>query len=280
MDHQEGFFRGADEKQIYYQAWLPEGETRAVLLIVHGLAEHSGRYLNVVNYFTPRGYAVYALDHIGHGKSEGDRVFVNRFEDFTRTVKIFFDKIRGWQPGLPIFIVGHSMGGLISSYYLLDHQEELAGAILSGAGVKIPDYVTGTTITMGKILSKLLPKAGLIGLEAEHICSDPAVVQAYVNDPLVYTGKTSARLAAEMLSAMQRVSSEAGRISLPVIMVHGSEDKLVEPAASQMLYDKVSSEDKTIKIYPGYYHEVFNEPGRDVVFNDLDAWLEAHLAQS
>jgi alpha-beta hydrolase superfamily lysophospholipase len=277
MNHQEGFFTGADDKQIYYQAWLPEGDPKAVLLVVHGLAEHSGRYLNVVNYFTPLGYAVYALDHIGHGKSEGDRVYVNRFEDFTRTVKIFFDMIREWQPEKPIFIVGHSMGGLISSFYLLDHQDDLAGAILSGAGVKIPDYVTPATITMGKILSKLLPKVGLIGLEAEHICSNPAVVQAYVNDPLVYTGKSSARLGAEMLKAMQRVTDEASTITLPITIVHGSDDKLIEPEASQMLYDKVSSEDKTLKIYPGYYHEVFNETGRDVVFGDLHEWLEAHL---
>jgi alpha-beta hydrolase superfamily lysophospholipase len=130
---------------------------------------------------------------------------------------------------------------------------------------------------MGKILSKLLPKVGLIGLEAEHICSNPAVVQAYVNDPLVYTGKSSARLGAEMLKAMQRVTDEASTITLPITIVHGSDDKLIEPEASQMLYDKVSSEDKTLKIYPGYYHEVFNETGRDVVFGDLHEWLEAHL---
>lgn len=277
MNQTEGYFSGARGKKIYYQSWLPEGEPKAVLMVVHGLAEHSGRYMNVVEHFVPKGYAVYGLDHIGHGKSEGPRVFLNRFDDFTITLKIFFDMIQAEQPGKPVFIVGHSMGGLISSYYLLDHQDELAGAVLSGAGVKVPSNVSATTVTMGKIFSTLLPKFGILGLDATMVSRDPAVVDAYVNDPLVYTGKTTARLAAEMLGAMQRVSNEAGKITLPVTIVHGGEDKLVDPEASEMLYEKVSSTDKTIKIYEGYYHEVFNDPGYEIVLGDVEAWLEKHL---
>lgn len=279
MEHREGFLQGVRNAKIYYQAWLPEAECKAVLLIVHGLAEHSGRYMNVVNHFVPLGYAVYGLDHIGHGKSEGTRVYVDRFADYTDTLKLYFDAIRLEHPDKPVFLVGHSMGGLITAAYLLEHQDELAGAVLSGPGVKVPNHISRGTILMGKVLSMLTPKAGLLGLVAEGVSRDPAVVQAYVNDPLVYTGKTTARLAAEMLLAIQRVTAEAATITLPILLLQGSADKLVDPAGAQMLYDAVSSTDKTLKVYEGFYHEVFNEQERGRVLSDVEAWLAAHLAQ-
>lgn len=277
MKHTEGKFQGVRNASIYYQGWLPEGEVKAVLMVVHGLAEHSGRYMNVVDHFVPLGYAVYGLDHLGHGKSEGTRVFVERFSDLTDNVKTYFDMIQKWQPGKPIFILGHSMGGLISSAYLLDHQDELKGAIISAPAVKIPDTISATTITLGRVLSKIMPKAGLLALDANGVSRDPEVVKAYVNDPLVYTGKTTARLAAEMLGAMQRVTAEAGKIHLPLITIQGSADKLVDPGAAQMLYNKASSKDKTLKMYEGLYHEVLNEPERGIVLADVEAWLQAHL---
>jgi len=277
MKHQEGFFRGVREANIYYQGWLPEGEPKAILLVVHGLAEHSGRYGNIVNHFVPLGYAVYGIDHFGHGKSDGTRVYVKRFDDYTNTLKVYFDKVRGSQPDKPIFLVGHSMGGLIGAVYLLDHQAELAGAVLSGPAVKIPEYVTPFILFMGKMLSALVPKYGLLPLDANGVSRDPAVVQAYVNDPLVYRGKMTARLAAEMLKAMLTASAQAARITLPIMIVQGSADRLVNPAGAQMLYDAVSSVDKEIKIYDGLYHEVFNEPEHDKVLRDVEIWLELHL---
>ncbi len=275
MKHQEGHFKGIRNLRIYYQCWLPESKPKAVLLIVHGLAEHSGRYMNVVNHFVPLGYAVYGIDHIGHGKSDGSRVYVQRFEDFTDTLKTFYDMIRDWQPEKPIFLVGHSMGGLISSIYLLDHQEELSGAVLSGPSVKVPDNISSATILVAKLFSTLMPKLGLIALEAEGVSRDPAVVQAYLNDPLVYTGKTTARLGAELLKAMKRVAVDASRITLPILIVQGGEDRLVDPDGAQMLHDTVGSVDKTLKIYDGLYHEVFNEPERLKVLGDVEAWLES-----
>jgi acylglycerol lipase len=277
MKHQEGTFKGIRDASIYYQCWLPEGEPKAVLLVVHGLAEHSGRYVNVVNHFVPLGYAVYGVDHVGHGKSSGTRVYVERFEDFTDTLKIYLDMVRHWQPDKPIFLVGHSLGGLIGAAYLLDHQAELKGAVLSGPAVKVPDTISPTTIFVGKVLSALMPKLGLIGLEAEGVSRDPAVVQAYVSDPLVWHGKITARLSAELVKAMQRVTAEATKITLPILIVQGSADKLVDPKGAQMLYDTVSSVDKAIKIYDGLYHEVYNEPEHDQVLGDVKAWLEAHL---
>jgi alpha-beta hydrolase superfamily lysophospholipase len=277
MKHQEGYFKGVREANIYYQSWLPEGEPRGVLLIVHGLAEHSGRYGNVVNHFVPLGYAVYGIDHLGHGKSEGERVHVKSFDDYTNTLKAYFDKVRGSQPGKPIFLVGHSMGGLIGATYLLDHQAELAGAVLSGPAVKIPNHVTPAMLFVGKILSALIPKFGLVALEADGVSRDPSVVQAYVSDPLVHRGKMTARLAAEMLKTMQTITAQAARVTLPILIVQGSADRLVNPAGAQMLYDAVSSVDKEIKIYDGLYHEVFNEPEHDKVLRDVEIWLEAHL---
>ena len=277
MEHQEGFFKGVRDANIYYQYWLPDGEVKAVLLIVHGLAEHGGRYINVVNYFVPLGYAVYALDHIGHGKSDGDRVYVEKIEDYTDTLDIFEKMVREWQPDKPIFLVGLSMGGLIGSLYLIDHQDSFAGAVLSGSGVKVPDNISPMVVSIGKLLSNITPKFGLIGLNASDISRDPEVVDAYVNDPEVYTGKTTARLAAEMLRGMEQVQKDAGKITLPLLLVHGSEDKLVDPDASQMLYDTVSSKDKTLIFYDGYYHEVFNDPEKEKVFADMEAWFDKHL---
>ena len=277
MKHQEGFFKGVREANIYFQSWLPEGEPRAVLLIVHGLAEHCGRYGNVVDHFVLLGYAVYGIDHLGHGKSDGTRVYVKRFDDYTNTLKAYFDKVRGSQPDKPIFLVGHSMGGLIGAVYLLDHQAELAGAVLSGPAVKIPSDVTPATIFVGKILSALIPKFGLLALDANGVSRDPAVVQAYVSDSLVHRGKMTARLAAEMLKAMQTITAQAARITLPILIVQGSADWLVNPSGARMLYDAVSSVDKEIKIYDGFYHEVFNEPEHDKVLHDVELWLEAHL---
>lgn len=277
MKHQEGYLKGVRDTDIYYQYWLPESEPKAILLVVHGLAEHSGRYMNVVNHLVPSGYAVYGIDHIGHGKSDGERVYVERFQDYTKTLKKYFDMIREWQPEKPIFLIGHSMGGLISAAYLLEHQGELSGAVLSGPGIKVPDNISQATIFVGKLLSIIMPKAGLIQLDAEGVSRDPKVVDAYINDPLVYTGKTTARLCAELLKTTQRVTDQATKIRLPIMIVQGSGDKLVDPSGAQLLYDLVGSGDKMIKIYDGFYHEVFNEPEHEQVLNDVKKWLETHF---
>lgn len=277
MKHEDGTFKGVRDTDTYYQCWLPDDTPKAVLLVAHGLAEHGGRYMNLVNHFVPLGYAVYALDHIGHGRSGGQRVFVKRFSDFTGPLKTFFDLVRQKQSDAPVFLVGHSMGGLIAACYLLEHQAGLKGAVLSGPAVKVPPSASALTIFIGKILSALVPKAGILQLAADGISSDPAVVEAYRNDPHVFTGKITARLAAEMLASMQRVTAQASTINLPIMLVQGSKDVLVDPDGAQMLCDLVSSEDKTVKIYDGFYHEVFNEPEHKKVMEDVQAWLDARL---
>ena len=272
----DGTFKSVRGLNIYYQGWLPEDDVKAVLFIVHGIGTYAGRYTNVVNYFVPRGYAIYGVDHIGHGKSDGQREMLVRFEDYTEPLKAFFKMVTSWQPGKPIIIYGHSLGGLITCFHLLDDQANYKAAVISAAAVKVPDNISRTTVILGKLLSAIAPKAGLIGLDTSFLSHDKAVVDTYNADPLVFHGKTPARLASEMLRAVTRVSNEAGMISLPVFILHGSGDKLVEPTASQMLYEKVSSKDKTLKIYEGLYHEVHNEFEREVMFKDLETWLAAH----
>ena len=169
------------------------------------------------------------------------------------------------------------MGGLISAAHLLEHQDELSGTVLSGPSIKVPHNISKTIIFIGKLLSMIIPKAGLIQLDAEGVSRDPAVVDAYVNDPLVCTGKATARLGAELLKTMQHVTKQATKIKLPIMIVQGSDDKLVDPSGAQLLYDLVSSKDKTIKLYNGFYHEVFNEPEHEQVLNDVKTWIETHL---
>jgi alpha-beta hydrolase superfamily lysophospholipase len=280
MKHEEGFFKGVRDHRIYYQHWLPEGEAKAVLLVVHGLAEHSGRYMNLVHHFLPLGYAVYAIDHLGHGRSEGARVYVERFTDYTDTLAAFREMIRDRQKDKPVFLVGHSLGGLIGALYLLDHQGELAGAVLSGPLVKVPDNIPAVTIFLGKALSVLAPRLGLIAPpEAAGVSRNPAVVRAYETDPLVYRGKTTARLGSEILKAMRRVAAEASRITLPLLILQGSADRLVDPSGAQMLHDRAASPDNRIILYEGLYHEVYNEPEHDRVLKEVETWLEAHLAR-
>ncbi|MCF8128523.1 MAG: lysophospholipase [Deltaproteobacteria bacterium] len=279
MKHEEGFLNENSNEHIYHQCWLPEGDIKAILLVVHGLAEHCGRYKNLVNHFVPLGYAVYGFDLPGHGKSYGKRVYVDRFEDYTQTLNAFLDEVRALHPEPPLFLVGHSMGSLVSAVFLTQRQEDFAGAVLSGCGVvKIPDNISPVTILAGKVFSVLMPKLGLIGLDVNSVSRDLSVVRAYVEDPFVHTGKTTARLAAEILRTMQGIAGQANRITLPILLLQGASDKLVDPAGAQMLFERVGSTDKTLKIYEGLYHEIFNEPERDQVLGDMETWLENHLA--
>jgi acylglycerol lipase len=277
MKHQEGFFEALGGVRLFHQSWLPKGDPKAVLLVVHGLAEHSGRYMNVVDYFVPKRYAVYGIDHVGHGKSEGTRVFVQSFDDYLEPLGTFLEMVKESHPGKPVFLMGHSMGGLIAPLYVLKHKPDLPGMIISAPLTQIPKHVSSMVIVMSKLLSSIVPKLGVEDIDSSTICSDPAVIRAYEEDPLVYRGKTTARLAAELLKEVQHIQKEASKIVMPVLVMQGSEDKLVNPDDGKLFYESVSSSDKTLKIYQGFAHEIFNEPEHDRVFADVEAWLEAHI---
>ena len=277
MKRIEGEFSGYKNLNLYYQCWLPSNDPRAVLLVVHGLAEHSGRYANLVNHFLPKGYAVYGFDQRGHGRSQGPRGYVENFSYFINDLKTFLGVIRNKHHGVKIFIVGHRVGATIASAYAVSHQDEFDGLILSAATLKAGAGVSLGLIVVARVLSLLLPKVGLCVIDASSISRDQAVVDAYVNDPLVYRGKIRIRLGTEIIKAMQVLPSQMPRIHLPILIMHGTADRLSDPKGSEILYNRVNSRDKTLNLYNGFFHEIFNEPGREQVFADVEAWLAAHV---
>jgi acylglycerol lipase len=277
MKHTEGTFKGSKGHNLYYQCWLPDTKPKAVLLVVPGLAEHSGRYTNLVNYFVPRAYAVYSLDTQGHGKSEGVRCYVNKFSDYVDDLKIFFDIVHSKQSDQKIFLTGHSMGSIIALAYVVQHQRDLAGLIISGTALKPGSSIPTVLKAVVRLISLLFPKMGVTVLDATAISQDKAVVDAYIHDPLVYRGKLPARFGAEMVKTLNRLPSQIPQIVLPIIIMHGTADRLCNPEGSQMLYDLVGSSDKTLKLYQGFYHEVFNEPEHEKVMADVETWLSAHI---
>lgn len=277
MKHGEGTFEGHGGVKLCYQCWLPDAVPKAILLVVHGLAEHGGRYMNLVNYLVPKGYAVYAVDHRGHGRSEGIRAYVDNFDDYLIDLKKFLDVVRGEHKDSKIFLVGHSMGATIATAYAIENQEELAGLILSGASLTATTSVSLLLLAMAGVVSALLPKMGVTVLDASAISRDQAVVDAYVNDPLVYRGKIPARLGAELTRMWKELPEKMSQIKLPLLIMHGSADRLADPAGSKLLYERASSEDKTLKLYDGFYHEVFNEPEHKQVLADVESWLDKHV---
>ena len=277
MQHTEGKFTGRNNFSLYRQAWLPDAAPKAILLVVHGIAEHSGRYTNLVNYFVPKGYAVYSFDLRGHGKSDGKRSYVERFSYYLDDLQTFFNLVRTENPNTKTFMVGHSMGSTIAIDYALQYPGELQGLIISGTTLKLGSSISKASILTAKILSVILPKMGVSALDPGGISRDPAVVAAYVNDSLNYTGKLSARFGVELLKTMQMLRSRLSEISLPLLIMQGSQDRISDPSSSKLLFDGVSSKDKTMKIYEGFYHEIFNDPERQQVFSDIEAWLKARV---
>ena len=277
MEHKTGGFSSTRGDRIFSQAWMPSSPPRAVLLLVHGLAEHSGRYEGFAEFFTAAGFAVHALDHPGHGKSDGRRGHIRRFSDFTDVLGVFVDEVRKQHPDLPIVLVGHSMGGLIASDFLIERQSDFAMAVLSGPAIKAHEEPPKFAIFMMRLLARLMPRLGVIQLDASGVSRDPDVVQKYINDPLVYSGKVSARLAVEMFKAMSRVVEGASSIRLPVLLLHGGADTLTAVSGSQVLHDAISTEDKQIVVYGGLYHEIFNEPERLDVMSEMRAWIDERL---
>lgn len=276
MKHREGKFSGYKNLNLYYQCWLPTGKPKALLVVIHGLAEHSGRYGNMARYFTAKGYAVYSYDHRGHGKSEGQHGYVERFRYYLNDLNTFLNTVYGNHRDAKVFLVGHSLGGTIATAYAVHHQEEFAGLILSGATIKIGSNPSLMLIAAANMLSLFLPKIGVTVIDASAISKDDSVVDSYVNDPLVYRGKISARLGAELIRMTRKLPQQVPEINLPVLIMHGTADRLSDPTGSEMLYQRISSPDKTLKLYEGFYHEIFNEPGHEQVFADMETWLAAH----
>jgi alpha-beta hydrolase superfamily lysophospholipase len=278
MPHIEGTFPVAGNRELYYQAWLPDSRPRATIVLVHGLADHSGRYANVVNYLVPRGCAIWSYDQRGHGKSPGARCYFNRFNELTDDLGGFVDLVAERNPDHPLFIIGHSLGALESAAFVADHPRNIAGVALSGLLLRTGQSVPKLVLSLAGVLSALLPRMGIQHIECDTISRDPSVVEAYLKDPLVYTGKIPARTGAELIAAMTTTQANVARISMPVLLLHGAADRLADPSGSRLMYNAVASKDKEIHLFNGCYHEIFNEPCRDFVLGTLSRWLDKHLS--
>lgn len=273
MQHDEDFFVGRNGEKIYRQWWLPSGEAEAVILIVHGLAEHSGRYRPLVHHFVPMGYAVYGFDHQGHGRSGGIRCHADCLEDFTENLQRMVLWIKEQQPGKKLILFGHSMGGLITANYLIDHQNEVDEAILSApAMVSSVRPTTWQKVKVG-LLHRIRPRAEFRTLEPQGVSRDPDVVQSYSSDPLVHRGPMSIGLSLVLGNAMSRVRDKAQAITLPLLVVQGGQDLLVDPQGAKTLFKIVSSKRKQLKYYPDAYHELLNEPEAPQVLELMENWL-------
>lgn len=258
---------------LHGQAWLPEGPPRAVIVLAHGLGEHCGRYTRLAGELTARGYGVYALDHRGHGHSPGSRANIGRFEylvsDFCtfagRTMRQFVDT--------PTLLLGHSMGGAVAFASALRLQGTLQGLVLSAPALGLAEPPPALDRLAARALSLVAPDTGLMKLEPDHVSRDPAVVRAYQADPLVHHGAIPARTVAELLKAMESFTWMAMQLRMPTLVLHGTGDRLVPIAGATAVWEAIEPRYRTVREYPGLYHEVLNEPERAQVMRDLLNWL-------
>jgi alpha-beta hydrolase superfamily lysophospholipase len=276
VEHRQSEFSGAGGVRIYWQSWLPEGESRAQIVLVHGASEHSGRYEWTASQLVAAGYAVYALDHRGHGKSGGPRALIDRMDNALADVGTLIEIAARERPGngRPL-LFGHSMGGCIALAFATRRQDEIDALILS-APLAALEAASPAQRIAGHVLSVIAPKLGVFPIDSSTVSRDPAVVAAYDADPLNYHGKLPARTVHELATEVGRFPESLQRLTLPLLVMVGTGDKLVPPAAAELVYEKASSKDKTIKRYDGLYHEIVHEPERDQVIADLAGWLGAH----
>jgi acylglycerol lipase len=279
MEHQEGLINGRKGLSIYWQAWLPaEEKIVASVVIAHGLGEHGGRYRRVGEYMVGQGFATYAIDHRGHGKSAGSRALVDRFDNAVADLDQLIDQVHKARPNAPLFLLGHSMGGGLALAYTIAHQNKLDGLLLSGPAVAL-DGAPAAMLIISKVLSMLAPSLGVFSVDPSLVSRDPAEVAAYVSDPLNFHGKAPARTMGEIVRFVEGLPARLPEVTLPILLMHGKEDKLAGAGGSELVYRSVRSQDKTIKLYDGLYHEIFNElpADRARVFADMGGWIQAHI---
>lgn len=274
MQHIEGKFNTSDGLGLSYQAWLPDGEPKAVCAVVHGYGEHSGRYLSPVNYFVPRGWALYSYDLRGHGRSPGQRGHINHFEEYLSDTDAFLQLVRHLKPDRKMFLLGHSLGGLIVSAYVENYPTaELSGLLMSSAFLGFKLQVPAAKAALGRLMSSLMPAMTMKNdLSAAVLSHDPAVVSAYDADPLNHH-VTTARFFTEVTATQVRTVEGAGKVKLPLLVMYAGADQIADPECSRTFFERAASADKATHRYDGYYHEIFNETGKEAVFKDMENWL-------
>ena len=274
--HEEGRFKGEGGLEIYWQAWLSDGEPRAVIVLAHGASEHSGRYAWTGEQLNARGYAVYAIDHRGHGQSAGSRAVIDRMHNAVEDLHTLVERAQGAHPGRPLVLLGHSMGGCVALAYTIEHEDALDALMLSGP-LAVLEAASPVQRVAGRVLSAVAPSLGVVGIDSTAVSRDPQVVADYDSDPLNYHGKLPARTVAELSSAIEDFPAAVTRFRLPLLVMHGTADRLVPIAGGEMVAERAGSEDKTFKRYDGLFHEILNEPERRQVLNDMADWLDARF---
>ena len=273
----ESTFEGVGGLKIFTRVWQPAEKPRAAVVIVHGFNSHSGQYLWVAEQFAAKGLAVYALDLRGRGRSEGERYYVEKIEDFTDDVETLVQQAKAENPGLPVFMLGHSAGGVTACVYALDHQAEIDGLICESFAYELP--VPDIALTFLKGLSYITPHTHVFSLNNKDFSRDPAVVESMNEDILIKGESQPAQTARVMINASGRLTEEFSNITLPVLILHGTEDKATKPSGSQHFYERTGSEDKTLKLYEGHFHDLLNDVDKEVVMADIQNWLDERIPQ-
>jgi len=279
--HSMGVFLADDMVRIFYQSWQAQ-KPKGVVVISHGLGEHSDRYSNIMNALAGAGISFYALDHRGHGKSGGKRGHVDRYMKYVDDLKKLVDTlVKTENPGLPVILLGHSMGGLIAMRYALEYPEDLKGLILSAPALVPAVAVPGWKKSLGRIFSVIAPGLAMNNeLDPADISSDPDVVQAYRDDPLVHD-MVSARWYTEYLKSAAECLDRAGELTVPLLVFHGTDDRIVDFAGTVQVHESATSRDKKKQLFEGLYHETMNEVEHERV-KVLDAaakWILSHLGK-
>jgi len=269
-------FPGAGGVEIAWQHWMPAGDPVGVVGIAHGVSEHSDRYAHVAERLNKAGYAVAALDHRGHGDSEGKRAVIDRMANAVADVGTTISLARELAPGTKLTLLGHSMGGCIGLEYALRHPETIDGLILSAPATDL-EAANAFERIAARVASAVAPSLGVFQVDATTVSRDPEVVRLYVEDPRVFHGKLPARTVAEMAGVIDTFRERVPTLELPLLVILGTGDRLVPPAAGRMVHELASSPDKQIIEYEGLYHEVLNEPEQEKVMDDVVGWLDARM---
>jgi alpha-beta hydrolase superfamily lysophospholipase len=258
--------------RIFVRSWQPEERPRGVVILVHGFNSHSGYYRWVAEQLTARGLAVYAMDLRGRGQSEGERFYVASFAEYVCDVELVANLARARERDIPMFVLGHSAGGVVSCVYALGHQMELAGLICESFAHQVPAPDLALAALRG--LSHLAPHAHVLRLKNEDFSRDRAVVRAMNADPLIAGEVQPIQTVAEMVRADARLKREFPEILLPLLILHGTADKATKPSGSRFFYEKAGSRDKTLKLYEGHAHDLLNDVGKEQVMADITGWIE------
>ncbi len=279
QQHREGHLKALDGTDLYTQAWLPAEKPKAVILIVHGLGEHSGRYGTYVNYFMPRGYALYSFDARGHGRTSGTRGHVDRFDRYVDDLDRRAAEPRSDWPGMPLFILGHSLGSLIALSYARQYPDRLTGLIVTGTALKDALEMPAWKRSMATVLSRVTPSLKMNnGVALSSLSHDPAVIAAFKADPLTHTWGTP-RLDREAQKVRAQIRQSATTWCVPTLMLHGAADPICLAEGARQFVAQTPAGAVEYHEYPGLYHEIHNEAENEQVFGDIVTWLVQRLAQ-